>query len=259
MKAELTLLVRLLTRWILALVFVTLFLFSGSFAWVSWREFSLWLPVLSQSTSLASQFFLHLASTLTPAGVELVVISPAAAFTAQVLVAFWLAFLVTLPFALWGLLRYLTPALRPSERRGLYFVTGSLVVLLAAGMYFSYAVVSPYTIKVLYTFTTPLGVTPLLGVSELIATFVALTLTTAIMFTVPVGMVLLTWLRLLPARFWREHARYAVVGFLVMSAIITPDGTGVSMLLLSAPVTVLYGVGIIVSTRVERTVVLETK
>ena len=251
MKAEITVLIRMLTRWLLQVVLLTIFMFSATIAPYDILGYTLWLPAVTD-TSLASLIFIHLSKALTPSGVDLVVISPSAAFAAQVLVAFWLALLVSLPFLLWGLLRYLAPALRTTERRGLWYATGALTTLIAAGVYFSYAVVSPYTIKVLYTFTTPLGVTPLLGVSELIATFAALTLVTSTMFTVPVGMVLLTRIGLLEASWWRENARYAVLGFLIISAIITPDGTGVSMLLLSAPVTVLYGVGMIISTRVEQ-------
>jgi len=251
MKGELATLVRLCTHWLLALLVATMVIFSTAFTQFTWYGYTLWLPWLSD-TSLAASVFLHLATVLTPEGVDLVVLSPMAAFAAQVLVAFWIAFLLTLPFGVWRLLRYLAPALRPSEMRALYYVCGSVSILLAAGVYFSYAVISPYTISILYTFTAPLGVTPLLGVSELISTFMALTLTTALMFTVPVAMVLLTWLGLLSARWWRDHARYAIVGFLAVSAIITPDGTGVSMVLLTAPVSVLYGIGIIVSTRVER-------
>lgn len=251
MKSELALLARLLTYWLTTLAVATIVLFSVTLQPVSWGGLTLWLPQAGDA-SLAALAFLHLASVLTPAGVELVVLSPTAAFAAQVLVAFGLAFLLTLPGVLVGLVRYLTPALRASERRAVYLIGSALLALLAAGVYFSYAVISPYTIKVLYTFTTPLGVTPLLGVSEMIATFTALTITTALLFSVPVGMVLLTWMRLLPAAWWWGNARYALVGFLVLSAIITPDGTGVSMLLLTAPVSVLYGVGIIVSTKVEQ-------
>lgn len=251
MKQELTLLIRLLTRWLVSLALLTMAVFSLSLAPFIWRGVELWRPVFADP-ALAAQVFLHLAYILTPPGVELVVVSPTAAFAAQVQIAFWLALLISLPFLVWSMLQYLRPALDRAEQRWVSLTLLALVALCYLGVYFSYAIVSPYTIYILYTFVTPLAVTPLLGVSELIATFVALTLTTAIAFTIPVGMVLLTRLGVISAQWWRAHARYALIGFLVVSAIITPDGTGVSMLLLSAPVSVLYGLGLVVSARVER-------
>lgn len=251
MYAELTTLVRLLTRWTIVLFVVTIGFVTISVQPVDWYGVTLWQPAF-EGTALAALMFIHLATVLTPPGVELVVLSPMAAFAAQIWIAFWLAVLVTLPFLFISVYRYLAPALLQTERRALVLVGCSLIGLLLLGVAFSYTLLSPYTIYILYTFTAAIGVTPLLGVSELIATFMALTLTTAILFTVPVGMVLLTWVGLLSSTWWREHARYAIVGFLCLSAIITPDGTGVSMLLLSVPVTVLYSLGMIVSTRVDR-------
>lgn len=252
MKQELTLLLRLLTRWLVALVLATAAVFSLTLTPIEWRGIEVWLPVMAD-TALAAQVFLHLASTMTPDGVELVVISPTAAFVAQVQIAFAVAVLITLPYLVWSMVRYLGPALDRAERQWIASTLLALVGLFYLGVYFSYAVVSPYTIKILYTFVTPLSVTPLLGVSELIATFLALTLTTALAFTIPVGMVILTRLGVISAQWWRAHTHYALIGFLVVSAIITPDGTGVSMLLLSAPVSVLYGLGLFISARIETT------
>lgn len=242
---------RLLTRWLVLVTVVTLFIFSARFTVFNYHGYTFPLPTTA-GDSYAVTAFTHLAHVLTPAGVPLVVVSPSAAFAALVLVAFLLGMAVTLPILLWQLVRYLAPALTQVERQNLRWFSAALLVLLAAGGYFSYAVVSPFTIRILYTFTEPIGVEPLLGVSELIATFLALTITTAVAFTVPVAMVLLTKIGLLSAAWWRQQSRYAVLGFLIVSAIITPDGTGVSMLLLAAPVTVLYGAGALVCGRLEQ-------
>ncbi len=56
-------------------------------------------------------------------------------------------------------------------------------------------------------------------------------------------MISLTFLGIIPSIFWREKWRYALLTFLLFSAIITPDGSGVSMMLLSLPLSGLYAVG----------------
>ncbi len=64
-------------------------------------------------------------------------------------------------------------------------------------------------------------------------------------------MYMLVALKIISNEFWKTHWRYSFFIFLVVSAIITPDGSGISMLLLSAPLMALYGVGTIISNKRE--------
>ena len=48
-------------------------------------------------------------------------------------------------------------------------------------------------------------------------------------------------LHLVPAQFWRA----AGVSAIILSAIITPDGSGVTMAILSGPLFLLYGAGVL--------------
>jgi sec-independent protein translocase protein TatC len=49
--------------------------------------------------------------------------------------------------------------------------------------------------------------------------------------------------RIIPAEIWLKNWRIALVVFAVSSAIITPDGSGVTMILLLVPMMILYLVG----------------
>jgi sec-independent protein translocase protein TatC len=57
---------------------------------------------------------------------------------------------------------------------------------------------------------------------------------------------------LVDAKFWRRNLRYAIVGIVIFGAVITPDGSGVTMWFVSLPMIALYFVGMIIAERQER-------
>ncbi len=54
------------------------------------------------------------------------------------------------------------------------------------------------------------------------------------------------------AKFWRKNIRYAIVIIVIFGAIITPDGSGVTMWFISGPMIALYVAGMIFVERKER-------
>lgn len=120
------------------------------------------------------------------------------------------------------------------------------------GVVFAYMYIAPAMFDILYAMTGSIGVTPMLEVGEFIGIIMALLFTTGVAFTVPVFMVLLTFLGVVRSSFWVKNAKFAFIFLLVVSAIITPDGSGVSMLLLSFPVSFLYGAGAFTSYGIEK-------
>ena len=57
---------------------------------------------------------------------------------------------------------------------------------------------------------------------------------------------------LVDAKFWRRNSRYAIIALFVFGAVITPDGSGVTMWFVSLPMIALYFAGMIVAERQER-------
>jgi sec-independent protein translocase protein TatC len=56
---------------------------------------------------------------------------------------------------------------------------------------------------------------------------------------------------IIDARFWRNNFRYAVIIFVIFGAIITPDGSGITMWLVAGPMILLYLLGMIFIKRKE--------
>lgn len=241
-----------ITDWAVLLVAFTFFFFTCNVEPVTVLDRTSLLPVPS-TPSFAAEFFQNMVADVAPAGVPIIVTSPLTAFVVQVKIAFMLAFLFTLPVFLWRLMRFLAPALYEHEQRAMSFLVIPLTGLFFGGMVFAYAYLLPLTFAVLYAFAEPISAVTLLGATEFVGISLALLLFSGAVFTVPVFMISLTAMRVISAHFWFAHARYALVFFLILSAIITPDGSGVSMVLLTLPVSLLYGAGALICTRIERT------
>jgi len=243
---EIRVLKRTILFWIVFLLVVSAFFFffgSGS-ANVFGKD--MFVPTLT-APSFATELFFALESKLIPAGVEIIVTNPFSAFIAQVKIAFLLAFMLGLPFLIYALARYLDPALYGHEKSILFKVTAPSFILFIAGAVFSYAIIIPPTFRFLYEYAGNFGVIPFFSVNEFISIVFGLAIMTGVLFLLPVFMYILSRLNIVEGGFWSRNWRYALVTFLIFSAIITPDGSGVSMVLLTLPMAGLYAVGIGVS------------
>ena len=197
--------------------------------------------------TLATRIFLSAKSFLVPNGVLLVALGPVSVFIAPMMMAFLISLLITFPYILYSIEKYLRPALYPKERKVIYkFVLPSLI-LFYLGSAFGYFLIIPLTFSILYSFAAPIGVTPFFSLDSFISSVFFLTTSVGTIFLLPVIMVLLTRLSIIPHEWWWEHWRGALLTSLILSAVITPDGSGVTMVFLFIPLMLLYGTGAVLS------------
>ena len=204
------------------------------------KNFFLPFPALH---SISAQFFEKIQKDLMPAGVELVVLNPLAAFLTKLIISLSLGFIVGLPFFLYRLIKYLSPAFLPSEKKKSIQVVIPSFFLFLAGCFFAYFILIPIILKILYIYPVVLGVTPFFTVNEFIFFVLGLMIVSGIMFLLPIFMLLLSSLGIVEKDFWKSNWRYAVLLFLIFSAIITPDGSGLTMIIMSLPLCGLYFLG----------------
>jgi len=73
-----------------------------------------------------------------------------------------------------------------------------------------------------------------------------------ISFQLPLIMYAVSLSGLVDAKFWRRNLRYAIIAIIVFGAVITPDGSGVTMWFVSLPMIALYFAGMVVAERQEK-------
>lgn len=206
--------------------------------------FGVMVPVVVfGAPTLATQAFLSAKASLIPEGIAVVALGPVSSFLAPVMMTLLLALLITFPFGVCSIAGFLRPALRPHERQALSRTVIPALILFYLGCALAYFVIIPQTFAILYSFADPMGVAPLFALDDFILSVFALTVAIGLAFLLPIIMVLLSRIGLVPGAFWIRHFRGALLGTLIFSAIVTPDGSGVTMVFLSLPLLGLYGIG----------------
>ena len=91
------------------------------------------------------------------------------------------------------------------------------------------------------------GVQPLVTITHYFDLFVNVMLGVALVFELPVAIFFLTLLHLASPRFLLEHSRYAVLGIVILAAIITPTPDFFNLMLFAVPMCMLFFLGVFAS------------
>lgn len=201
------------------------------------------------SPNLATQFFLAVKDFLVPSRVGGLPLNfsfqqPWDAYIVMFKVAFFLAIVIGSPIVVYELGQFIGPALRPSEKRLIFRISAPVLLLFLAGVAMCFIVVLPFTFNLLFSVQNLMGANFLVLYGDNFIDFVLLfSLAFGLSFQLPVIMYGLSAVGIVSADFWKRHWRIATAGIFVFGALITPDGSGVTMMLVSLPMLGLYVVG----------------
>lgn len=213
------------------------------------KNFFLPLPM---GDSFSVQIFKIMKHDFLPEGVRIIVTNPWSGFMVQVEIAMALAFIVTVPFFLYKMIQYLSPALFEREKKTILKSIIPSTSLFLLGCVFAYRYMIPLTFKFMYPFATSLDVTPFFTLDAFISWVICILIATGVTFLLPIFMFILTFLGIVRPSFWKNRWKPAFLFLLIFSAVITPDQTGITMALLFVPLMLLYAAGAILAGRFER-------
>jgi len=199
---------------------------------------------LSGYRPLISSILEIIQESLLPGGVDLIAFNWLDPFYIYFLVAFIIAFLITLPYLSWELYRFITPALYEHERKGIFTFVFVVVLLFGVGAAYAWFLLLPTTFSVLYNFVNQSRVLPFFAVKDFYNMVSFGLLGSGIFYTFPVIIWLLVKVDLLEVESLKKNRKGIFVGLLVFTAILTPDPTPFTMLLMSVPFYILYEITI---------------
>lgn len=181
---------------------------------------------------------------LLPEGVNLIAFNWLDAFYIYILVSLALGILVTLPYIAYQLYKFIMPALYVKERRYAVRFILAFVTLFSVGALYAYFLLLPTTFKVLYRFVYQTRISPLYSVKDFF-NMVALGLVgSGLFYTFPIIVYMLVKAGLIEVNTLKNNRKQVFVVLAVVTAILTPDPTPFSMLLMSIPFYLLYEVTI---------------
>ncbi len=209
-------------------------------------------PWPSPFYNVTAQVFRAMVRWMLPADVTLLNVGVGDSIVVQMEIGALLAVILGMPWIVHEVGAFLVPALRRNERALLRQIGIPATVLFAVGTAIGLLVLTPFTFRLLFLYVSAMGLAPVLGVESFVAFALLYSLAFGIVFELPVFIYALTRLGVVRASAWRKHWRGAVIGALVFGMIVTPDNSGITMLLIALPMMGLYFGGAYFAGRWER-------
>lgn len=202
--------------------------------------------------TLTSALIAKVKEDLLPSGVTLI----ASTWTGPILTYFYMSLLVGFvlasPVVAYEIYKYVEPALYPHEKRLLFPFVASFTTLLVLGTLFSYFVLLPWTYRFLLIFAKLMGAQPFFTIDDFLSFTILLMLGIGLTFTFPVVTTLLVKLDIMAPEALTSRWREVIVAIFVLAAILTPDVSGFTMVMLAAPIVALYVLAVVVAKLVYR-------
>jgi len=151
---------------------------------------------------------------------------------------------LAMPVIVYQFIRFIVPGLTREERRYLWFIVPSASLLFVLGVAFAYFVMLPAAVPFLIGFldipTRPRPKAYFGFVSRLMFWI-------GVSFETPLILAFLARLGIITPQMLKQNRKYAVVLIAIVAAAITPTVDPVNMLLVMAPLLLLYELGVLLS------------
>ena len=239
-------------RIVIVIGVIAVFLMTFHLETMTYNEIILYYPVPEPLNNIAAQLTDYFRANLVPAGVQLIQTAPGQAFFAQVYIAALVGIVAGTPVIIREVVNFLKPALKENEVNVGRAITVPITGLFVSGCLFAYFVVIPFMLDFLYKYGASSGLITFLNIMDFVTFVLQFLLAFGLSFQLPVLMYAFSQSGMTDAKFWRKNIRYAIIIIIIFGAIITPDGSGVTMWFIAGPMIGLYLAGMILVERKEK-------
>ena len=190
--------------------------------------------------NVSAQVFLAMVAWMLPPGVKLLNVGVGDSIFAQMEIGLLLTLIIGMPWIVHEVGAFLVPALRRNERALIRQIGIPATALFALGTAIGIFFITPFTFRLLFLYVSAMNLEPVLGVQDFVTFALVYSLAFGVVFELPVFVYALTRLGVVKAAAWRKHWRGAVIGALIFGMVITPDNSGITMMLIATPMIGLY-------------------
>ncbi len=185
-----------------------------------------------------------------PVGSKMIAIGVITPFFIPVKITLLVAFMVSLPWVLYQLWAFISPALYQHERRLILPLVFSSTILFFAGIAFCYYFVFATVFRFIAGFSGN-SITFAPDIESYFNFVLTMFLAFGVAFEVPIAIAILVLSGIVNTTKLRQIRPYMIVGAFVVAAVVTPPDV-ISQLLLAIPLVILYEIGIIFAPLLQR-------
>lgn len=173
-------------------------------------------------------------------------IDPFEAFAVRFEISLFAGLIATSPVILWQLLAFFLPALKPKERKWFIPTFIAAVILFIVGVVFCYAVILNAAFQWLTDQADGLGyVAP--RMSSYVDIIIKFEVAFGFAFELPLVIFYLVIFDVVPYKKLRESWRVIYIVLMILCAVVTPDASPITMLLMFAAMVALYELSLLVA------------
>lgn len=153
--------------------------------------------------------------------------------------------ILSIPNIIYQFWRFIEPALKPSERKYIVSIVLFTTVCFLSGVVFSYFLLLPAALGFFAGFGTAI-IENNIAANEYLSFVISMILASGLVFELPMASFFLSKIGILKPSFMRKYRRHAVIGILLIAAIVTPGPDITSQVLLAIPLFILYEISILI-------------
>ncbi len=176
---------------------------------------------------------------------------PYGQITFYMMVVIVAALIVSSPWILYQLWKFVQPGLRPSEQMYISSIVGFTTFCFLSGVAFAYFIMLPYMLQFFTSFGSPI-IQNMITVDEYMSFVLQLILLSGLIFELPMISYFLARFGILTPAFMRHYRRHAIVVILFIAAVVTPTTDPFTMSVFSIPMVALYEISIWVAKMAQK-------
>jgi len=185
-----------------------------------------------------------------PEGGKMIATDVIAPFLVPIKLTLWISFFIAIPWVLYQIWSFVAPGLYQHEKKVVFPIIFTSVLLFYLGMAFAYYAVMPVMFKFL-SGSAPSGVEIATDISKYLSTVLRLFFFFGIVFEIPIVLIILVSLQILKTENLIKKRPYIIVGVFTFSAIATPPDP-FSMIIFATAALLLFEIGLYIGKRIEK-------
>ncbi len=171
-----------------------------------------------------------------------------AQFFVHLKVSFICGFVIAFPYIIYEIWKFIAPALYDNEMRSVRKAFLGSALLFYAGVATGFCLIFPVTLSFFQGYTVSDTIANTVTLNSYISMFSSMVILFGIVFEFPVLIAILSNMGIVTKDTLKKYRKYAFVGVLIVSAVITPADP-FSMLIAAAPLYLLYELSVFVCVR----------
>ena len=180
-----------------------------------------------------------------PSNSSMIATEVASPFLTPLKLTFYVSLLVSMPFLLNQIWRFIAPGMYKNEKTLSFLIMFSSLLLFYLGVLFTYFLVLPLVFG-FFTGAAPAGVLIMTDISRYLDFVLSMMFAFSFAFEIPIFIFLLIWSGISSSQSLRSKRPYVIIGCFTVGMLITPPDV-ISQSLLAIPAWILFELGIVMA------------